>query len=209
MAGGLFSNYPFELNIKCVIFSVIIIGLFFYQPPDMNIYWKLLVSFILFVISYVAMAWYDYKFDCQKLALKKSSSSVGITGLFKPPAHSESQLDRKKMTPQEKDLDWALINLYHLLILTPNLLYVGINKNDSNQLSIILLIINFAFGILYHGVRLARKINVISLGHVLVGLVGIYYCIKKERPELFYSALIGLSMYTGLKHGLYLTQTFH
>jgi hypothetical protein len=63
MAGGIFPNYPFELNIKCVIFSAIIIGLFFYCPPDMNIFWKIFISFVLFVIAYVALAWYDYKFD--------------------------------------------------------------------------------------------------------------------------------------------------
>ena len=63
MSGGIYPNYPFELNPKCVIFSIIIIGLFFYQPPNMNIYWKLVTTFVLFVISYVSMAWYDYKFD--------------------------------------------------------------------------------------------------------------------------------------------------
>ncbi len=209
MAGGLFPNYPFELNAKCVIFSIIIIGLFFYQPPDMNIYWKVFVSFILFVISYVSMAWYDYKFDCQKLALKKSTSSLGITGLLKPEAHTESQTDRSKLTKEEKDLDWALINLYHLLILTPSLLYVGINKNESNQTSIVLLIVNFAFAIVYHGVRLGRKFNVISLAHVLISIIGIFYSLKTSRPDWFYHALIGTSIYTGLKHGLYLTQIFH
>ncbi len=209
MAGGLFPNYPFELNIKCVIFSVIVIGLFFYQPPDMNIYWKIFVSFVLFVIAYVGMAWYDYKFDCQKLALKKSTSKFGITGLAKPPAYTESQLDRTKMSKEEKDLDWTLINLYHLIILTPNLLYVGINRDNSNQMSIILLIINFAFGIIYHGVRMARDFNAISVAHVLVGAVGIYYCLLKEKPDYFYNALIGLGIYAGLKHGVYLTQTFH
>ena len=31
----------------------------------MNIYWKSFTSFVIFVVAYVAMAWYDYKFDCE------------------------------------------------------------------------------------------------------------------------------------------------
>lgn len=209
MSGGIFPNYPFELNAKCVIFSIIIIGLFFYQPPDMNIYWKSFTAFVLFVISYVSMAWYDYKFDCQKLALKKSSSSLGITGKFKPPAHTPSQLDRTKMSTEEKDLDWTLINIYHLLILAPLLLYIGINKDGSNTITNILLIANFAFAILYHGMRIAREFNVISATHVAVSLGGIYLLFKDKKPEWFYNSLIGIGIYTGLKHGMYLTQTFH
>ena len=209
MAGGIFTNYPFELNAKCVIFSIVIIGLFFYQPPDMNIYWKSFTAFVLFVISYVSMAWYDYKFDCQKLALKKSTSSFGITGKFKPPSHSESQLDRTKMTKEEKDLDWTLINIYHLIILTPLLLYIGINKDSSNSMTNILLIANFAFAILYHGVRAARKFNIISWVHIAFSVGGIYMLIKEKKPDWFYNSLIGVGIYTGIKHGMYLTQTFH
>jgi hypothetical protein len=209
MAGGIFPNYPFELNAKCVIFSIIIIGLFFYKPPEMNIYWKSFTSFVLFVLAYVSMSWYDYKFDCQKLALKKSASSLGITGLFKPPAHTPSQTDKSKMTPEEKDLDWALINVYHLLILAPLFLYVGINKNESNQVSIILLIVNFAFAILYHGVRVFTKFNFISWAHILVSVGGIYLSTQDKKPDWFFNTLIGLGIYAGLKHGMYLTQTFH
>ncbi len=209
MAGGLFPNYPFELNPKCIIFSIIIIGLFFYEPPTMNIYWKSFTSLILFVLSYVSMAWYDYKFDCQKLALKKSSSTAGITGQFKPPAHTPSQTDKTKMTKEENDLEWLLINAYHLLILTPLFLYVSINKDSSNQTSIILLIVNFIFAIGYHGVRLARDFNMVSFGHVLISLIGIYFSLKSTRPDWFYNGLMGVSLYAGLKHGLHIMKSFH
>ncbi len=208
MAGGLFPNYPFELNPKCIIFSIIIIGLFFYEPPNMNIYWKSFVSLILFVLSYVSMAWYDYKFDCQKLALKKSAST-GITGQFKPPAHTPSQTDRSKLTKDENELEWLLINLYHLLILSPLFLYVSVNKDSSNQASVMLLLVNFIFAIIYHGVRLARNFNVVSFGHILVSLIGIYYSLKSSRPEWFYNGLMGASIYTGLKHGLHIMKSSH
>jgi hypothetical protein len=113
------------------------------------------------------------------------------------------------MTKDEKDLDWALINLYHLVIIAPLFLYTGINKNNSNSVTNILLITNFAFAILYHGVRVAREFNIISWFHILVSGVGIYYSLQLEKPNWFYNSLIGLGIYAGLKHGMYLTQTFH
>lgn len=207
MAGGIFPNYPFEVNIKCVIFSIIIIALFFYQPPKMNIYWKSFSAFLLFVLAYVAMAWYDYIFNCQKLALKKSQN--GVTDKLKPEPHTLSQTDRSKTTPEEEDLEWRLINLFHILVTVPLLIYVGINKNESNQLSIILLISAFLFAIVYHGVRLQKKFNSISLLHILFSVPIIYYLYQEKRPEWFYGGLIGLAGYTGLKHGLYLIQAFH
>ncbi len=209
MAGGLFPNYPFELNPKCIIFSIIIIGIFFYHPPEMNIYWKIFVSMILFIVSYVSMAWYDYKFQCQKLALMKSSSKLGITDKFKPEPHTSGQTDRSKISQDEKDLEWQLINLFHVMVIAPLFIYIGINKNNSPQLSIILLIISLAFAVLYHGVRLLDEFNVISLAHVIVGGVGIYYGFKSERPEWFHNSLIGIGIYSGLKHGLYLIQSSH
>jgi hypothetical protein len=98
MAGGIFPGYPFVLNPKCVIFSSIIIWLFFYVPPRMTLYWKLFVSFLLFVISYVALAWYDYKFECQTLALKRGTSPYSITQTMKQQNHTESQVYQTKET---------------------------------------------------------------------------------------------------------------
>ena len=209
MAGGIFPNYPFELNPKCIIFSIIIIGLFFYQPPNMNIYWKTVAAFILFVISYVLMAWYDYKFECQKLAFKKSTSSLGITGKFKPPVYLESQIDKTKMTKTEQELEYALINILHLFIIAPLFLYVGLNKDKSNSITTVLLYVIFSFAIIYHGVRASRESNIISWAHIIVSIVSMYLLNKKDKPKWFYNAFFGIGIYTGLKHGFYLTQTFH
>ena len=211
MAGGLFKNYPFELNIKCVIFSTIIIALFFYHPPEMNIIWKCFIALLLFVVAYVAMAWYDYKFECTKLALKRGSRG-GVTTLLKPEPHTESQTDPSKDTSDEKKLTMALINIYHLFIITPLLLYIGIKGNDlknknqnQNQtqtsMAIILLIANLAFAILYHIVRVMRKFNGVSLGHVIGGVIGIVYLLLPQRPQWFYYVLIFIAVYAGLKHG--------
>lgn len=209
MAGGIFPNYPFEVNAKCVIFSIIVIGLFFYSPPKMNNYWKSFTGFLLFVFAYVLMAWYDYKFECQKLALKKGTSPYGITGQLKPPAHTESQIDSSKMTQKEKSLEWTLINILHLLIISPLFLYVGINKNESHPTTNILLIASFSFAILYHGFRFARNFNIPSAAHIIISIIGIYYSLLSEKPLWFYNSLMSIGIYAGLSHGLYLTQLYH
>ena len=208
MAGGLFPNYPFELNIKCVIFSVIIIGLFFYCPPKMNIGWNIFISFILFVVAYVAMAWYDYKFECMKLALKRGSKG-GITTLFKPEPHTESQTNSSKDTKDDRQLTMALTNIYHLFIITPLVIYIGVYGDKSNQNAIVVLIANLAFAILYHSVRVLRRFNGISASHVLGGIIGIVYLLFPKRPQMFYYALIFIGIYTGLKHGYHLMVSSH
>ena len=85
MAGGLFGR-PFAFNIKCIIFSLIIISLFFFKPNIKNNYIAYGISFLLFVVSYVAMAWYDSIYNCDILPLKKGSSS--FQRFLKPKSHT-------------------------------------------------------------------------------------------------------------------------
>lgn len=208
MAGGLFKNYPFELNIKCVIFSTIIIALFFYHPPEMSLLWKCFTAFVLFVVAYVGMAWYDYKFECTKLALKRGSRG-GVTTLLKPTPHTESQTDPSKDTKEEKKLTMSLINVYHLFILTPLLIYIGVNGNKSDQMTIIVLIANLAFAILYHIVRVIRKFNGVSFGHVIGGIVGIVLLVLKQKSQWFYYLLMFFAGYVAIKHGYELMISSH
>ncbi len=81
MAGGLFGR-PFVLNIKCIVFSLLIMTIFLYKPNIQNNYIMAFTLFGIFVLAYVAMAWYDYFYDCRILPLKRGEKSV--TG-FKPP----------------------------------------------------------------------------------------------------------------------------
>jgi len=156
----------------------------------MNICLKLFTT-VLLTGSYISMVWYNYKFDYQK------SSSFRIINKIKSLVHSET------------NLEWFLINIYNLLILSPLLLYVGINKDSSNPMPNILLIVNFALGILYYGINVAIEFNVMSCIHIIVNISRIYMLIKENKPEWFYNSLIGVGIYTGLKHGIYLIQPFY
>ena len=81
MAGGLFDK-PFVINEKCIVFSLICMALFLYKPNFQNSYMLYFALIIIFIIAYVAMAWYDFYFDCKLLPLKKGE--ISLTGLFKP-----------------------------------------------------------------------------------------------------------------------------
>ena len=60
MSGGIFPNYPFHFNIKCIIFTLII-ALGYWYLPQKN---TLILIFLLW-FPYIALAWYDYSYKCQ------------------------------------------------------------------------------------------------------------------------------------------------
>jgi len=143
MAGGLF-NVPFQLNIKCIIFALIIMSLFLYKPVINNMYILGIVLFIIFVISYVAMAWYDYYYKCINLPLKKSK--VGITDIFKPHQYLQEQTNNSN-----KKKGHLIIYLSHILFIVPLLIYIGYYKKKVNTFIYPILIVLAVFTLLYHG----------------------------------------------------------
>jgi hypothetical protein len=145
MAGGLFGR-PFELNVKCIIFSIIIMSIFLYSPDIKNNFILGLVLFILFVISYVAMAWYDYFYDCQTLPLKRGEKS--FTGKFKPPPHSDKQISK---THADDKHGHMMIYLSHIVLIVPLLVYIGYYKKRVNPLTYPILMVLAVFTLLYHG----------------------------------------------------------
>jgi hypothetical protein len=155
------------------------------------------------------MAWYDYKFECQKLALKRGTSDYSITQPLKPPIHTESQKDSSKTTNDENRLEEYLIHYYHIFIVTPLLLYIGANKNKTENSLYVVLIANLCFAIAYHSQRLWRQYNPVSLGHVIIGLIAIYFSwISKKHMWYFYTVL-AFSAYVGVVHSLELIRLSH
>lgn len=86
MAGGLFPGFPFEFNIKCVIFTAILAGGYWYLPPKNR--WILV--FLLW-FPYIAMAWYDYSYNCQnKVKPHAGPFSRYIWTPFKPQGYKDA-----------------------------------------------------------------------------------------------------------------------
>jgi hypothetical protein len=150
MAGGIFGK-PFALNEKCIAFSLIIMALFLYKPNITNNIHLSIVLFIIFVVSYVSMAWYDYYFGCSILPLKSGHSS--ITGKLKPKDKMEKQIthEEDKTDIKHKHL---LIYMSHILFISPLLIYIGIKKSKVNPITYPLLVVLALFTMMYHGIKM-------------------------------------------------------
>jgi hypothetical protein len=86
MAGGLFPGHPFALNIKCIIFTAILAGGYWFAPHK-NLW---VLSFLIW-FPYIALAWYDYSYNCQD-KLKPTLVPFGryIWLPFKPPGYKKA-----------------------------------------------------------------------------------------------------------------------
>lgn len=141
--------------------------IFLYEPKIKRNMVLYPVLFLIFVLAYVAMAWYDYFYDCRVLPLKRNKKS--FTGLFKPDPHSKKQyiknnriiLDKKSAEVQEDYRNKLIIYISHILVIVPIILYVAIYQNKVNKTVYPLIGILAVFTLLYHGASL------ITLSHRL------------------------------------------
>jgi hypothetical protein len=143
MAGGLFGR-PFVLNIKCIIFSLIIMALFLVKPVIKNKLILGLTLFIIFVVSYVAMAWYDFYYDCRLLPLQRGSKS--LTGMLKPEVHSQKQVNSTNIRRGN-----MIIYASHIAFIVPLLMYIAYYKGKVNKMTYPILIVLAVFTVIYHG----------------------------------------------------------
>lgn len=159
MAGGIFTDRPFEPNPKCIIFAIIMILAYLYIAPDPNVY----VLPIIFVASYVAMAWYDWMYDCDvKMYSGKSGIASTMDSIFKPqrrapePQHPRVQSDPRQqylLKDQEKEF-LRKVYMFHAFIVAPLLLYMGYKGNQNNPKMYGALMGLGAIALIYHGTRL-------------------------------------------------------
>ena len=156
MAGGLFGR-PFTFNVKCIIFSMICMALFLYKPNIKNQYILYGVLFIIFTVAYVAMAWYDYYFNCDLLPLKKGKYS--LQQYIKPPAHKPKKQIEHKEEAVEKKMYRMLIYALHILFIVPILAYLALYKTKVNPMVYPLLGVLAMFTLGYHGVRLMTAMH--------------------------------------------------
>jgi hypothetical protein len=150
MAGGLFGK-PFAFNIKCIIFSLLCMALFLYKPTFATNYTLYGTLFIIFTIAYVAMAWYDYFFDCRILPLRKGEFS--LQQYLKPPAH-QPQKQVQWDGDEDKNSLLVLIYLSHILFIVPLIGYVALYKRKVNPLIYPILGVLSVFTLSYHGIQL-------------------------------------------------------
>ena len=94
MAGGIFPERPFAFNVKCIVFTAAIAGGYWWLPHK-----SVWVLVTLLWLPYVAMAWYDYKYNCSD----KMQPTIVPFGryLFLPFKPPEYQAEFQKMHPSQ------------------------------------------------------------------------------------------------------------
>lgn len=158
MAGGIFTTRPFEPNPKCIVFGFGMIGYYwlsvFSVGGKVN-YW---LFPLIFVISYVLMAYYDAVYDCQSRLYSGDRGLVApFDSIFKPQLRTYPHR-RSDLSPSQEEIYQKNVYLFHLFLVVPVLSYVGYRLWSSpteKEWSMVLLVLSLG-ALLYHGFRLFR-----------------------------------------------------
>ena len=128
---------------------------FFNKTKPINFLVLSILVFIIFVVAYVAMAWYDWVFDCKLLPLERGSGS--FTGMFKPPPHEPAKQLQGVKSKAGLNVQIYMIYLAHILIFSPLIGYVAIYGAKSNPIAFPLLGALTVFTLGYHGGHLIAR----------------------------------------------------
>jgi len=117
MSGGIFPGRPFEYNVKCIIFTIIIASGYWYLPHK-NIY----VLLFLLWLPYVSLAWYDYSYNCND-KLKYTFFPFGryVFLPFKPKdyqkTYDELSDEQKKLISRNDHIyAWSILIVFIIII---------------------------------------------------------------------------------------------
>ena len=85
MGGGLFGT-PLYLNVKCLVFSVAIL-IVYWLPHPISVAHNWVMFFLIGVSAYISLAWYDVLYNCND---RLQPTFLGwMTKSFKPPEYSK------------------------------------------------------------------------------------------------------------------------
>ena len=101
MAGGIFPGQPLAFNIKCVIFSLLLASGYWYLPHK-----NVAVLAALLYFPYLAMAWYDYIYEC-KYKLHPTIFPFGrwLYLPLKPPDYKD-EYENLSVESKDKIAEW-------------------------------------------------------------------------------------------------------
>jgi hypothetical protein len=85
MGGGLFGT-PLHLNPKCLVFSLVILIVYWLPHPSTRTH-NFVMGFLLATSSYISLAWYDVLYDCNDRF--KPTLFGWLSKPFKPPEYSK------------------------------------------------------------------------------------------------------------------------
>ena len=151
MAGGIFTDKPFELNMKCVIISMVLC-LAYWFLPHRNVY---LIP-VIFVLSYIAIAVYDHLYDCNTSLKTGKYGPQGIVDSIFKPQYVSDPLPGALDAAHQKSRYLRNVYLFHVFVVAPLLLYIGVNGVRSNPQLFPVLFILGSLALIYHSIRLFK-----------------------------------------------------
>jgi hypothetical protein len=112
MGGGLFGT-PLYLNPKCLVFSAMILCVYWLPHPNTRAH-NFVMGFLLATSSYISLAWYDTLFDCNDRL--KPTLFGWLSGPFKPKEYQQEY--NRLPLKYRKVIHWFDIAVLAILLLT-------------------------------------------------------------------------------------------
>jgi hypothetical protein len=115
MYGGIFTDRPFEFNLKCIVISLFL-GLAYWFTPTKNS----IVLVMILIMSYLAISWYDHVYGCSP---RMKSGQYTPRSIFKA---QERDPEEMALVPPPEYTYLRLVYAFHLIVVAPLVLYCGI-----------------------------------------------------------------------------------
>jgi hypothetical protein len=174
MAGGIYIEKPFSPNITCIVFAFAMIAFYWLSARFSCGKPNYLMFPLIFIIAYVALAWYNLGYDCSSILYSgKSGPAAVFDSIFKPQLRTQ---EHKEGTVLNQERVYQRnVYLFHVLLVTPILGYVGVQgmrgKLNGRDWYVVLLVLALAV-LVYHGYRFFKprttcNITVDEKGNIL------------------------------------------
>ena len=195
MAGGIFVNQPFHPNPKCIVFGIILMLGYWYLPKSNPFLLPLI-----FVVAYIAMAWYDYMYKCNIQLY--SGTGIGMNTLDtwgKPQRRTEGDKGKNDIHPDQEKMYNKNVNLFHILAINTLLIYIGYKGVDTNPQLFQLLTGIATIALMYHGSRIfiPRQVTECPETHRDEVMARVSYL--KSIYFMHVAAIVPLLLYTGVR----------
>lgn len=143
MAGGIFVNRPFSFNLKCIVFGfALVIGYWAAAGHRVN-FW---LFPLIFILAYVAMAWYDELYNCSDRLRSGRYGMVSVAdSIFKP------QLRNSNLPDSAGDQTYLYkrnMHMFHAFIAMPLFMYVTYGRGGIAALAFGFAFLGFAYHLL-------------------------------------------------------------
>lgn len=154
MTGGIFTPQAFHPNPKCIYISLALAFSYWILPKK-----NITIFFMILIITYIVISWYDYLYDCDPML--SGSSGLSFQSLFKPRQSKKINTVRDEVLDEDKQAYIYLktVYIFHLIVVAPYLIYTGYRGNALSYEKSDIFIFSMLIGMgslagLYHGLRL-------------------------------------------------------